>query len=70
MGFFEKFIREFWIILDSFRKSTRQFERIIDELPQPFLILGPNTEILLQNSAASSYLTRILFQSKDMPLFN
>ncbi|KAL4483421.1 hypothetical protein ABPG73_000970 [Tetrahymena malaccensis] len=59
-GFFERFIREFWIHLDISKKLSNQFQLLIDELPQPLLIIDSNLDVHLCNSAAQSFFQTIL----------
>ncbi|EAR98614.2 response regulator receiver domain protein (macronuclear) [Tetrahymena thermophila SB210] len=59
-GFFEKFIREFWIHLDVSKKLSNQFQLLIDELPQPLMIIDSNLDVHLCNSGAQSFFQTIL----------
>ena len=43
-GFYEKFNKEKWVLFDSFRKSEKTLEKLIDEIPLAIFLVDPNNK--------------------------
>ncbi len=57
-GFFERIMKEDWVLLDSFRRAQHLYMQLVDKLPAPNFVTDGSGRIVHMNSAARALFSR------------